>query len=642
MKNLHIDFETACTLDLTAVGLHRYIEDGSFMPLCVAWKLDTNDVRVERLDDGGGLPEALCALLQRADVQAHAWNAAFEDEILRKYYGVHLAQPLSCTMQRGLAYGLPAKLERAGPALGCRWTKDMAGHKVMKRMSREPGAVWPEADWNALLKYCMQDVLAEAEIAGLIPELSAAERALSEVDRAMNNRGVWIDTSAVKLLADVADDAQRHEAARATCISGGTVTSPGTQTDRLTAWLTGKGLAIPDVKRDTVKEALAKASTASTASALVDADAVEMLGIRLRTARASTKKLAGVLERVSSGDRLRGQFQFLGAARTGRWAGRGVQLQNLPRVPPGFDPLSFISTARVSEVTQALGSLDAMAPFPVLDCVSWSLRACLGPGPGPGGALWGFDFSQIEARVLAWLAGQQDVLQVFRSGNDVYVWAAKQFGSDNRQLGKVLILALGYGMGAVKLRDTAWKNYRVTMTAAEAAKFHREWRQRNPRIVAFWDTIGAAARDAILNPGTAYPVLPSAIALRASRKTLKMILPSGRILYYHRPRVEAHQGITYWGEEKSQWVQRRTWGGTLAENATQAVARDIMAEAMMRAVTRASAVPLMTVHDELVYWEGGDGEALERLMKEAPMWAGGLPIDGEVKVMSRYGVVTKA
>jgi DNA polymerase len=346
-----------------------------------------------------------------------------------------------------------------------------------------------------------------------------------------------------------------------------------------------------------------------------------------------------MLEMVSSSNRLRGQFQFLGAGRTGRWAGRGIQPQNLPRVPGGFSPLQFVAMA----ANGGLENLDAVTPAPVLDCVSWSLRACLGAQPDEG--LWAFDFSQIEARVLAWLAGQQDVLEVFRSGSDIYVWCAEQFGSSNRQLGKVLILALGFGMGARKLKDTAWKAYGVRMTLEEAEKFKDQWRRQNSRITAFWTAIEAAARGAILQRGRQFPVLPSQITLSATARTLKMRLPSGRCLYYHKPRIDELGAIRYWGEEKGQWVERRTWGGTLAENATQAVARDIMAEAMTRVADRLSMAPIMTVHDELVYGMDTSNEGssqLEKLVHQAPSWAGGLPIAGEVKLMSRYGVVVKA
>jgi hypothetical protein len=263
--------------------------------------------------------------------------------------------------------------------------------------------------------------------------------------------------------------------------------------------------------------------------------------------------------------------------------------------------------------------------------------------------LWSFDFSQIEARVLAWLAGQHDILAVFASGQDVYTWAAGQFGSSDRQLGKVLVLALGFGMGATKLRETAWKAYGVRLTASQAEKFKHLWRAANHKIVNFWYEMENAAQAAILRQGQVVPVGGSGVAFTCTTRTLQMRLPSGRVLYYHRPRLDRDTGsIVYWGSEVGgRWVEQRTWGGKLAENATQAAARDIMSEAMLRAFRRGGHVPCMTVHDELVYpvlWgpKAGPGlpmlRDLQDLMLEPPPWAGGLPLAGEHKIMRRYGI----
>ena len=288
------------------------------------------------------------------------------------------------------------------------------------------------------------------------------------------------------------------------------------------------------------------------------------------------------------------------------------------------------------------GALNAVAPAPVLDCVSWSLRSCL-KATSDMHVMWSFDFSQIEARVLAWLAGQQDVLDVFASGEDIYSWAARQFGSSNRQLGKVLILALGFGMGAIKLRENARKGYGVQMTAEEAEAFKTGWRTRNRHIVTFWGEMEATARAAILRQGTVQAVGGSGIAFTCTARTLQMRLPQGRVLYYHNAHLDRDTAnIMYWGAEVGgRWVEQRTWGGKLAENATQAGARDMMAEAMLRAWRRLGAVPIMSIHDELVFTldRAAHGwSQMEAVMLEAPPWAGGLPLAGEHKMMRRYGV----
>ena len=368
--------------------------------------------------------------------------------------------------------------------------------------------------------------------------------------------------------------------------------------------------------------------------------------IRLRMAKASTRKLQRMIEMGDpASSALRGQFQFVGAGRTGRWSGRGVQVQNLPRVPKGFDPDLFYEMA-CAALSEGAGALNAVASHPVLDCVSWSLRSCL-QATDPQRVLWSFDFSQIEARVLAWLAGQQDVLDVFASGDDIYIWAAQQFGSSDRQLGKVLILALGFGMGATKLRENARKGYGVQMTALDAERFKSGWRQRNAKIVGFWHEMEFAARAAILRRSNVIPVGGSGVAFTCPGKTLQMRLPSGRTLFYHNPQLDRETGnLVYWGPEVGgNWVEQRTWGGKLAENATQACARDVMSEAMLRAWRRGGHVPIMSVHDELIYpLDAGAHDScrswawMRDVMLEAPPWAGGLPLAGEHKIMWRYGV----
>jgi DNA polymerase bacteriophage-type len=204
-----------------------------------------------------------------------------------------------------------------------------------------------------------------------------------------------------------------------------------------------------------------------------------------------------------------------------------------------------------------------------------------------------------------------------------------------------LVLALGFGMGAVKLRENARKAYGVQMTALEAERFKTEWRRANYKIVEFWSWIAMAARSAILGQGRVFAVNGSGLAFTSTGKTLQMRLPSGRVLYYHKPWLDGETGsICYWGTEVGgRWVEQRTWGGKLAENATQAVARDIMAEAMLRAWRRKALVPCMSVHDELVYAVShGPKQYLQDIMLEPPPWAGGLPLAGESKAMRRYSV----
>ena len=432
--DLHFDFETYCDLDLTKAGLHRYVNHASFYALCVAWKLDGRAAQstvVLQRDP----PPGLAAALQSPDVQGHAWNAAFETAVLAQL-GIIPANPLSCTMQRAFAYGLPGKLELAAAALGQVAQKDMQGRKLMLRMSRplKPGAPpWTVTDYERLADYCIKDVEAEAAISEIIPQLQPEEQELALLDARMNADGeLGIDRERVCTLQGIAEVAGKADAARCAELTGGAVTSPGTQTARLLKWLAEAGLKLEDVGRATVEDALNDTLWSPQSGVK------EVLQIRLRMAKASNAKLARMLDMSDpTTQALRGQFQFTGAGRTGRWSGRGVQVQNLPRVPKNFSPELFYGMAAAA-VHDDVHSFDAVAPAPILDCVSWSLRSCL-KATSETHVLWSFDFSQIEARVLAWLAGQRDILAVFAAGEDVYTWAAQQFGSGDRQLGKVLV-----------------------------------------------------------------------------------------------------------------------------------------------------------------------------------------------------------
>ena len=369
--DLHLDFETYAHLDLKKVGTHNYVNHMSFRVLCVAWKIDEHVAKGMTVLRHN-LPSELVAALQNLDYQGHAFNAAFETAVLNKL-GIVPANPLSCTMQRALAYGLPGRLETAAAALGLPHQKDMTGHRLMLKMSRplkEGAPPWTAADYEQLAEYCANDVVAETNLSEMIPELQPEEQELSTLDARMNTSGeLGIDLERVMALQAVAKAAERLDAERCAEITAGAVTSPGTQTARLLAWLAAAGLILEDTQRATIEEALDRHQ--------LRPEIEEVLQIRLRMARASTRKLQRMLEMGDPTTRaVRGQFQFCGAGRTGRWSGRGVQVQNLPRVPKGFDPDLFARMA-LGASTEAAGALNAVAGSPVLDCVSWSLRSCL-------------------------------------------------------------------------------------------------------------------------------------------------------------------------------------------------------------------------------------------------------------------------
>jgi DNA polymerase len=339
--------------------------------------------------------------------------------------------------------------------------------------------------------------------------------------------------------------------------------------------------------------------------------------------------------------RVRGMLQFYGAFRTGRWAGRLIQLQNLPRgtVKKIDDAIQMaLSGASVPGMEMFFG--------PALGIVSSALRGCLVSAPGH--QLVVVDFSQIEARVVAWLAGQQDILDVFAAGEDVYVYTARQNGSNDRQLGKVLVLACGFGMSAKKFRDTA-RTYGLILSEEQAERAVKGWRRANAKIVQFWYDCDNAARLVIKNAdanGNHAPITVGPVQFAMWRGHMLIRLPSGRHLVYRDAKLVpgrfSDKSISYMGVDQytRQWSRQHTYGGKLVENITQAVARDIMRDATLGA-DRAGIAVEMLVHDEMVcevetskaQWAL---DTLLAIMRTRPAWAPGLPVDGAGWFGERY------
>jgi len=356
-----------------------------------------------------------------------------------------------------------------------------------------------------------------------------------------------------------------------------------------------------------------------------------VLEIRSEAAKSSLGKIDRMLA-VRAGDgRARGLLQYYGAGRTGRWAGRLIQVQNLPRNAAGVDPDEVLGV--LAEDTGALG-LFYERP---LDALSACLRGCITAAPGKLLAM--IDLSQIEARVLAWLAGQKDILEVFARGEDVYVHEATKQGSSNRQFGKVLVLACGYGMGGAKFRDTAL-GYGLDLSEGEASRAVAGWRASNREVVKFWYAMEEAARACVARPGLHETVRGVRLVVRWGK--LHVRKPGGGVLVYHGARL-AGGDLVFDGVSQTtkQWGEQKTYGGKLVENLTQAVARDLVAEAMVRVWERYRRVPVMTVHDELVFEVDPaspvEADAIKLLVDQAPAWAGGLPLASKLAVGFRYG-----
>jgi DNA polymerase bacteriophage-type len=622
-RTLHIDFETFSSQDLKIVGLENYVKAKDFAVTVIAWCFDAGPVKSRRWPNTMELPDEILAHIYNGG-EVRAWNASFEREIIREHYRVDISPAqVVCVMQKALAYGLPGGLLKAGQAMKMTIIKDETKRSLMLRMSKprtgkipyheDPGEGQKLIDLDS---YCCDDVRAEGALDNAIPELHPFEQKLSMLDQAINERGVKIDTLMVARLMTASVREILDIGLACKVMTNGHVTSPGTQTEKLRQWLASQGCPLSNVNKETVEQAIGQVS---------DGAVKVVLGLRQMAAKSSTAKLQKMNSVKSmQDDRARYLLQFYGAGRTGRWAGRTIQPQNLPRVPAGFDP---DQTAKLAADTMGLRTF-YRSP---MDAISKCLRGCLIADQGK--VLLSVDLSQIEARVLAWLAAQEDVLDAFRRGEDVYMLQARKVGSTNRDLGKVLVLACGFGMGWLKFLDTARKSpYNIQMNEAMAKLYLDGWRLANPMIVGYWTIVENAVRASVRYPGRVIG-LTNNMAVRTENGVTQIRKPNGVKLTYHNMRIE-NGGLVFDGVNSltKKWGTERTYGGRLVENLTQSIARDVMAEQMLR-------VPdgiVMCVHDEIV-WETAQASGdHRRYLPKAPAWASDLPVDGKVVIGRRY------
>jgi DNA polymerase len=659
---LSIDFETASLIDLRQTGVHTYAEHSSTRVLCMAYAFDKDPVEIWAVGDPFPL-NVLDHVMKGLRVQA--WNAGFEwviwNKVLLRQLGpaarfatLSLGQ-LSDTMARAAFWGLPLQLDQAAPAAGLSIKKDKQGHALMMRMCKprtfDPVAGtatwWHETDqakFNELLDYCKQDVEVERALGNVLPDLPPDERRTRELDLMINAEGIGVDYELVMKLRDLAFATSKAGNLELARLTNGQVTSVN-QTAALLAWLKFHGYPYDNLRRATVEGRLEEEGLSAMERAALE--------LRADVARTSAAKLDAMLNacpvRGAIGE-VRGMLQYYGANRTGRWAGRLIQLQNMPR--------GVIGKKEVPRAIQAIlnGATHEQIELlfgPAMGVISSLLRSCIVPRPGRKFAV--ADFSQIEARVVAWLAGQTDILQVFASGKDVYIYtAAKVKGvpestidkdSPLRQLGKVLVLACGFGMSGPKFKDTA-ETYGVMLTSTEAIDAVKLWRNANSKIVDFWWACDRAAKTVLAQPNQVIDVGPVRFGMWGPHMVIR--LPSGRPLVYRNAMLQPSKDrpgtdeITYMGinQYTRQWTRLRTYGGKLVENITQAVARDVMRDAMLECDRRNIPVRL-TVHDELItepLASAADATLTDVLaiMHWPPKWAAGLPVAGDGWVGDRY------
>ena len=638
MEEIHIDIETYSEADLARCGAYRYAEDPSFEVLLLAYSADGAPVRVVDLARGEPLPGEVAAAILDASVTKWAHNAAFERVCLTRLLhdmgvvpdGVFLDPGgWRCSMVWAATLGLPLSLADVGGALGIERQKLEGGKDLIRYFCRpcRPTAAnggrtrnLPEHApdrWEAFVAYNARDVEAEMDVAHRLSRLPPPEATWADwaVDQRINDRGVLVDRALVASAIQMDALARERAADEVRRITG--VENPNS-VRQLTRWLEGRGTEVPSLARRDVEAIAGGAGTPP--------DVRRVCELRLMLSKSSVRKYQAMEAAACADGRVRGMFQFNGAARTGRWAGRLVQLQNLPQnhLPDLAEARSLVAAGDIESVEMLYGDVPGT--------LSQLVRTAF--VPPEGSRLIVCDYSAIEARVVAWLAGERWRLETFRAGGDIYCASASQmFGvpvekhganAHLRQKGKIAELALGYGGSVGAL--TAMGALDMGLSEDELPGLVEAWRLASPAIVRLWRDFDSAALSAVAGR----PCEAHGVRFRREAGMLLVTLPSGRDLAYARPRVGTNrfggESVTYEGcGTNRKWQRLETYGAKLVENVVQGTARDLLAHAM---ALMGGLRVVMHVHDEVVVEAGPEVSVADvaALMENAPPWAAGLPL----------------
>lgn len=653
--HLSIDLETYSSVNLKKAGAQAYIRSPDFEILLFAYSLDGGPVQVIDMAQGEAIPTDILAALTAPEYLKHAYNAAFEWGCLSRYMGQELPpSQWRDTMLHGLYCGYTAGLEATGRALGIPEDKQKlnTGKALIRyfcvpcKPTKANGGRtrnYPHHDpdkWRLFKEYNAQDVEAEMEIARFLSTfpVPAEVQKQWETDLIINARGVAVDMDFVHGALEMGDTVRTELTDEAVKISG--LYNPSS-VRQLSQWLSDEtGEDVSNLRKETVAEMLARDDNS--------AEVNRMLEIRQELGKTSTKKYDAIEEAVCADGRVRGLLQFYGANRTGRWAGRLVQVQNLPRTYT--EPLEL---ARELVKGRKLDALRVIYGSPN-DTLSQLIRTAF--VAAPGNVLIDADFSAIEARVISWLAGEEWRLEVFRTHGRIYEASASQMfgvplerikkGNPEyalRQRGKVAELALGYQGGVGAMRNMDVGNLLADLSDDEVQEIVNRWRSTNPKIRNMWYDFDSAAAEVIVNGGTVRVrdcVLAREYDCLRGTTCMAITLPSGRKLYYIDPAVGENRwggsSLSYMGMDQTtkKWKRIETYGGKLVENCVQAIARDCLAQAIE--YLEAAGLPVVFhVHDEVVIDVapfGTDAEMLDKvvsIMTRPIPWAQGLPLGAD-------------
>lgn len=619
MLRVHIDIETKSMSDLSKIGVYNYGDDPTTDVWCVCYLVESeaavNEINVWL--PGDPIPAIFLGDIAFIGI---AHNASFErvlfEKVLGPKYGFHGPRKWICTMAMAAHNCLPLGLDSVASALGLATRKDDQGKSLMRQMcdltkNRQPGF----DDLERLIEYCKQDVRVECELCNRL-EISEYEQKIYEADQIINDRGVSIDRVTVASVIDAVDELTSELEDEFRTITDGTVDRPG-QVVAFRDWLKKNGVQADDLTAETVDRLL---------DSNLSGDAKRALEIRQLTSQSSLKKYPAMIESTSYDGRARGLFMYCGAMAAGRWTSRRIQIQNLPRLSLKDDEV-LVAVDLFRE--RDLESLRLMLGDP-LDVAKEMLRPML---YGVGNLVVG-DWASIELRVSAWLAGQSDLLEELRRGDDVYKSMASviygvplaEVTKDQRQIGKIAVLGCGYSMGWKAFHRTLEK-YRIIADEQLSQRAVSAYRMKNSDVTNIWSMLNTAAITAI-NEGTTQQI-GRYLRIQYRDGRLSMQLPSGRVLRYYNVRVD-EDGLSCANFDQARNDGRKKlYGGLLFENACQGVARDILAATLLRAAEMELSVVSHT-HDEIAVEGTDDVDCVRQCMETLPEWASGLPIKSEV------------
>jgi DNA polymerase len=667
MRTLAIDIETFSPTDLSKAGVYRYAEDPGFEILLFAYAFNGDPVKcidlkgstitglfpASRTTKENRLPQEIVDALYDPTIVKTAYNATFERVCLnahlakRNLAGLPIAQ-WECTMVKAAMAGLPMGLDLVAKALNLEEGKMKEGAALIRYFSlpvrptrannmrtRNLPEDAPEK-WETFVRYCIRDVEVEREIRNALENFKIPDEEKTQyvLDQRINDRGVGIDAVMVKNAIHIYNAYAEKLTAEAAALTG--LDNPNSVA-KLKAWLEDEtGKVVNTLSKSSVSEMLGKDNFGSETTDRV-------LEIRQKLAKSSVKKYEAML---TAGNRARGLFQFYGASRTGRWSGRNIQLQNLPQ-----NHLEDLDLAR-RLVKDGDGEMLELLYDNVPDILSQLVRTAIIPTEGHTFLV--ADFSAIEARVTAWLAREQWRLDVFRGDGKIYEASAAQMfkvpvenvtkGSSLRQKGKIAELALGYGGGVVALESMG--ALKMGLRRDELQPLVDKWRGANEDIAKLWREVGAGAFYAVKERRP--KVLFSGVYIQLKDGNLLIKLPSERQLVYRNARIGENkygrEAVEYRGANQvtRRWEWQQSYGPKLVENIVQAIARDVLAEAMHRLEGMNYRI-VMHVHDEVVIEADPKRKDLNEqlkevcdIMAETPQWAEDLPLRADGYITEYY------